>query len=100
MIIVLLLCLLTLASKTAQESKSSDTVSESSPSLCELTIHGIVRILSKDNIHNNVILLQPAVYLYLHRLICQQSPHHQLLVWLLCLQLKYPVMYIVMSIMC
>ena len=31
-------------------------------------------------IHNNVILLQPAVYPYLHRLIYQQSPHHLLLV--------------------
>ena len=31
--------LLTLASSTAQESKSPDTVTESHPSLCELTIH-------------------------------------------------------------
>ena len=28
----------------------------------------------------SVILLQPVEYLYLHRLIHQQSPHHQLLV--------------------
>ena len=35
-------------------------------------------------IHNNVILLQPAVYPYLHRLIYQQSPHHLLLKLLVC----------------
>ena len=68
---------------TSHESKSDDTVPESHPSLCELTVH--VRVFfSRDYNDNNVISLQPAVYPYLHHLIYQQSPHHLLLKLLVC----------------